>query len=66
MEKVKINTKFSYVVTRDGRRIEPGSYENLELAQIRAQKLVDLLKKWNDPDCKKVKIVKTKYPNTIT
>tara|TARA_B000000557_G_scaffold264725_1_gene271286 strand:+ start:1543 stop:1743 length:201 start_codon:yes stop_codon:yes gene_type:complete len=66
MEKVKINTENVFVVTRDGRRIEPESYTEEKDAQIRAAKLVEVLKKWKDPDVKKVGIVKTKYPNTIT
>ena len=66
MEKVKINTENVFVVTRNGRRIEPESYKEEKDAQLRASKLIEVLKKWNDLDGRKVGIVKTKYPNTIT
>jgi hypothetical protein len=62
----KINTENVFVVTRNGRRIEPESYKEEKDAQIRASKLIEVLKKYKDLDVRKVGIVKTKYPNTIT
>ncbi len=62
----KINTENVFVVTRNGRRIEPESYKEEKDAQIRASKLIEVLKKYKDRDVRKVGIVKTKYPNTIT
>jgi len=54
-----------YVVTRDGRRVEPQNYKTESDAQERAAKLIEVLKK-HSPQCvKKVGIVKTVNPNTI-
>ena len=54
-----------YVVTRRGRRVEPDNYQDKEDAQVRAQKLFDQLKEWNDPDRHKVTVVKTLTPHKI-
>ena len=54
-----------YVVTRDTRRIEDKNYATKEEAEVRAQALVDMLKKWKDPDLKKVKVVETSKPAKI-
>ncbi|NDG52657.1 MAG: hypothetical protein EBY39_06495 [Flavobacteriia bacterium] len=54
-----------YVVTRNSRRIEEKNYSSKEEADTRAQKLVDTLKKWKDPDLKKVKVVHTDKPQKI-
>ena len=54
-----------YVVTRNARRIEDRNYINREDAEVRAQALVDMLKKWKDPDLKKVKVVETSKPAKI-
>lgn len=57
--------KTVYVVTRNSRRIEDRNYQSREDAEARAQKLVDMLKKWKDPDLKKVKVVETSSPSKI-
>jgi len=54
-----------YVVTRRGRRVEPDNYQEKEDAQVRAKKLFDQLKDWNDPDRNKVSVVKTATPHKI-
>jgi hypothetical protein len=54
-----------YVVTRNSRRTEDRNYESREDAEARAQKLVDVLKKWRDPDFNKVKVVQTLTPSRI-
>ena len=71
MEKTKsrimsLNKKVMYVVTRRGRRVEPQNYEDVESAQDRAAKLIEVLKKCSPQCANKVGIVKTKNPNTIT
>jgi len=55
-----------YVVTRRGRRVEPQNYEKEADAQRRARSLVEMLKEYSPLCSKKVGIVKTKNPNTIT
>ena len=57
--------KTVYVVTRNSRRIEDKNYASREDANQRAQQLVDVLKKWKDPDTSKVKVVETEKPNKI-
>jgi len=57
--------KTVYVVTRNSRRIEDRNYASREDAEARAQKLVDMLKTWKDPDQRKVKVVKTSSPAKI-
>jgi hypothetical protein len=57
--------KTVYVVTRNSRRIEDKNYASREDANQRAQQLVDVLKKWKDPDASKVKVVETEKPNKI-
>jgi len=54
-----------YVVTRNSRRTEHRNYESRTDAEFRAQKLVDVLKKWKDPDFNKVKVVHTSSPARI-
>jgi hypothetical protein len=54
-----------YVVTRRGRRVEADNYQEEDDARVRAQKLFDQLKQWNDPDCNKVNVVKTATPHKI-
>jgi hypothetical protein len=54
-----------YVVTRQGRRIEPDNYREKGEAQARAQQLFDQLKEWKDPDRNKISIVKTATPHKI-
>ncbi len=57
--------KTVYVVTRNTRRIEEQNYDTQEEAQVRAEKLVEVLKKWKDPDVKRVKVVETNTPRKI-
>tara|TARA_B100000035_G_scaffold91129_2_gene76922 strand:- start:453 stop:641 length:189 start_codon:yes stop_codon:yes gene_type:complete len=54
-----------HVVTRNNRRIEERNYLNREDAEKRAAKLVKVLKKYKDPDQKRVKIVETDNPSRI-
>lgn len=63
---MSLNKKDMYVVTRNGRRVEPQSYETVREAQERADKLVNMLHEWDPRDKRKVGIIKTKNPNTIT
>lgn len=53
-----------YVVTRNSRRIEERNYSK-EDAEIRASKLVKVLKQWKDPDQKRVKVIETDNPSRI-
>ena len=54
-----------YVVTRSGRRIESRNYKNKADASQRAKSLRMLLKKWSDPDSRKVSVMETTTPNRI-
>jgi hypothetical protein len=54
-----------YVVTRNSRRIEDKNYASTEEAEARARQLVETLKKWKDPDQRKVKVVHTDKPQRI-
>lgn len=57
--------KTVYVVTRNTRRIEEQNYDTKEEAEARAEKLVEVLKKWRDPDVKRVRVVETNTPRKI-
>ena len=57
--------KTVYVVTRNSRRIEDRNYASKEDAQVRAETLAQVLKKWKDPDVKKVRVVQTTTPAKI-
>ena len=57
--------KTVYVVTRNSRRIEDKNYTCKEEAETRAQKLVNVLKTWRDPDQKKVRVIETDRPQKI-
>jgi hypothetical protein len=57
--------KTVYVVTRNSRRVEDRNYTNKEDAQARAEVLVQVLKKWKDPDVKKVRVEQTTTPGKI-
>jgi hypothetical protein len=57
--------KTVYVVTRNSRRIEDKNYASKEDAQVRSEKLVETLRKWKDPDQRKVKVVETSSPSKI-
>jgi hypothetical protein len=61
-----MNTKKTvYVVTRNSRRIEDRNYSSKDEANLRAEKLVSVLKQWKDPDVRKVKVVETDNPSKI-
>tara|TARA_R110000744_G_scaffold687_4_gene2658 strand:+ start:4401 stop:4586 length:186 start_codon:yes stop_codon:yes gene_type:complete len=55
----------AYVVTRNRRRMEPENYQSADAAHARAFELRQLLKKWNDPDAKRIAVVKTEKPHQI-
>jgi hypothetical protein len=57
--------KTVYVVTRNTRRIEDQNYDTKEKAEVRAAQLVEVLKKWRDPDVKRVKVITTNTPRKI-
>ena len=57
--------KTVYVVTRNTRRIEEQNYDTKEKAEVRAAQLVEVLKKWRDPDVKRVRVVGTNTPRKI-
>ena len=57
--------KTVYVVTRNTRRIEEQNYDTKEKAEVRAAQLVEVLKKWRDPDVKRVKVIETNTPRKI-
>ncbi|NCF42707.1 MAG: hypothetical protein GWP32_07460 [Bacteroidetes bacterium] len=54
-----------YVVTRNSRRIEDRNYTDKSAAEKRASQLVRVLKKYRDPDVKRVKVVHTESPSRI-
>ena len=54
-----------YVVTRSGRRIENRNYNDKAEASDRAKSLRFLLKKWKDPDHRKISVEQTTTPNRI-
>ena len=57
--------KTVYVVTRNTRRTEEKNYETKQEAEARAEKLVEVLKKWKDPDVKRVRVIETNTPRKI-
>ena len=57
--------KTVYVVTRNTRRIEDQNYDTKEKAEVRAAQLVEVLKKWRDPDVKRVTVITTNTPRKI-
>ena len=59
------NKKSVYVVTRNKRRIEEENYSTEEEAKKRAEQLVEVLKKWKDPDQRKVEVIHTDNPSKI-
>jgi len=54
-----------YVVTRNSRRIEDRNYISKAEAETRAEQLVAMLKRWKDPDQRRVKVVETSSPSKI-
>lgn len=54
-----------YVVTRNKRRIEDRNYSNAQDAELRADKLRDVLRKYDPSDVRNVSVVSTKKPNQI-
>jgi len=59
------NKQTVYVVTRNNRRIEDCNYKTQIDAEERAEALVAMLKRWNDPDQRRVKVVSTSSPSKI-
>ena len=49
-----------YVVTRNKRRIEDRNYSNAQDAELRADKLRDVLRKYDPSDVRNVSVVSTK------
>ena len=54
-----------YVVTRNGRRVWTRDYWTVSEAQDHAEKLIQSLKKYKDPDFNKVVIIETDDPSSI-
>lgn len=61
----KTSTPIFYVVTRNQRRIEERNYQNISDAEIRAEQLRDVLKKWDPNQVSRVSIETTKTPYKI-
>ena len=59
------NAEVFYVVTRDGRRTSPTNYWTIDRARQEAVRIRAMLKKWNDPDVRRVEVIKTSDPNSI-
>lgn len=57
--------KTVYVVTRNSRRVEDKNYTIKADAEKRAQKLVNVLKTWKDPDQRKIRVIETDRPQKI-
>jgi len=54
-----------FVVTRNFRRVEDKNYTTKEEAEVRSNILVNVLKKWNDPDSKKARAIESAEPYKI-
>jgi|TARA_B110000305_G_scaffold209030_1_gene241697 hypothetical protein len=54
-----------FVVTRNFRRVEDKNYTTKEEAEVRSKILVNVLKKWKDPDSKKVRVIESAEPYKI-
>lgn len=64
MEPTSLDTV--YVVTKDGRRVEPNNYLSSEEAKDRASKLIQVIKTWDKSNLSNlVKVVKTNRPHII-
>lgn len=59
------NKQTVYVVTRNKRRIEDKNYSNAQDAEVRAEKLRDVLRQYDPADVRNVSVVSTKKPNQI-
>ena len=60
-----MNTKLSspvYVVTRQGRRVEPSNYDNKRHAWFMANRIRNYLRDFDDPFSHKVTVIKTHTP----
>lgn len=62
----KKDKQIFYVVTRSGRRAWYKDYWTIQEAKNHAQQLIQSLKNYKDPDYKKVVIMETQEPETIT
>tara|TARA_B100000902_G_C27310585_1_gene918164 strand:+ start:2429 stop:2626 length:198 start_codon:yes stop_codon:yes gene_type:complete len=56
---------YVYVVTRNGRRVEPHNYTSKKLASDRFKSLLDQVKSWDPKTKNNVEIVKTTEPHRI-
>ena len=54
-----------YVVTCNGRRIEERNYYTKMEVENRSESLKNTLRRWKDPDAKRIKIRRTKHPDKI-
>lgn len=54
-----------YVVTRNGRRIEPENYAFKEVASRRASALYEVLRHFGDPDAQRIEVICTDRPYRI-
>lgn len=59
------NIDASYVVTRNGRRVEDVNYATQNDAEFRAAKLQAMIKKWDPKTKNSVEIVYTSLPNKV-
>ena len=55
-----------YVVTRGGRRTTPTDFWTRDRAEDEAARIRKRLREWNDPDHRRIEIIKTTTPESIT
>ena len=55
-----------YVVVRGGRRTTPVDFWTKDRADEEASRIRKRLKTWSDPDYKRIEIIKTTHPESIT
>jgi len=56
---------YVYVLTRNGRRVEPNNYTSKKLASERFQSLLNQVKTWDPKTKNNIEIVKTTQPHRI-
>lgn len=59
------NTLFFYVVTRNGRRVEPHDYMDADEARSRALILMNQVKQWDPNSPNKIEVIKTSQPINV-
>tara|TARA_Y100000361_G_C11159602_1_gene346302 strand:+ start:1751 stop:1966 length:216 start_codon:yes stop_codon:yes gene_type:complete len=62
---LKKDSESFFVVTRDGRRVEEDNYKSKDDAEIRAEKLIAMIKKYSPHETQSVCIVHTSEPKRI-